>query len=257
FARRAEGYAFASDRTPARLVLPAVQSLLQGELGQLSGRRFAHARPTRCGIHGLCRAAGRHRADVQRRAAWLHSDPGQALSDRRREAARGFLAGAHRCRAAKDEGPRARHRRCRPRDWVDWFKPHTADQYAELCRCLSDPEAVQRAPPQRQGDRRRHPGQDRQDKGRLCLRAEPAAGARDPADGDLRRRVEDSPNLKTRNDKGEMVPIGSMVKISQTYGPDPVLRYNGYPAADFIGEANPAMLSSAQAMATMAELARR
>ena len=44
--------------------------------------------------------------------------------------------------------------------------------------------------------------------------------------------------MKTRNDKGEMVPIGSVVKISQTYGPDPVLRYNGYPAADFIGEAS-------------------
>ncbi len=77
------------------------------------------------------------------------------------------------------------------------------------------------------------------------------------ADGDFRKRVEDITNLKTRNDKGEMVPIGSMVKISQTFGPDPVLRYNGYPAADFIGEANPAMLSSAQAMATMVELARR
>ena len=77
------------------------------------------------------------------------------------------------------------------------------------------------------------------------------------ADGDFRKRVEDIANLKTRNDKGEMVPIGSMVKISQTFGPDPVLRYNGYPAADFIGEANPAMLSSAQAMGTMAELARR
>ena len=73
------------------------------------------------------------------------------------------------------------------------------------------------------------------------------------ADGDFRNIA----NLKTRNDNGEMVPIGSMVKISQTYGPDPVLRYNGYPAADFIGEANPAMLSSAQAMGTMAELARR
>ncbi len=72
------------------------------------------------------------------------------------------------------------------------------------------------------------------------------------ADGDFRKRVEDIANLKTRNDKGEMVPIGSIVKISQTYGPDPVLRYNGYPAADFIGEANPAMLSSAQAMGTMA-----
>src|SRR6267378_1510981 len=77
------------------------------------------------------------------------------------------------------------------------------------------------------------------------------------ADGDFRKRVEDIANLKTRRDTGEMVPIGSMVKIGQTYGPDPVLRYNGYPAADFIGEANPAMLSSAQAMGTMAELAKR
>jgi multidrug efflux pump len=36
-----------------------------------------------------------------------------------------------------------------------------------------------------------------------------------------------------------------------------VLRYNGYPAADFIGEANPAMMSSAQAMGAMTELAKR
>src|SRR5580693_1053853 len=77
------------------------------------------------------------------------------------------------------------------------------------------------------------------------------------ADGDFRKRVEDIANLKTRNDSGQMVPIGSMVKISQTYGPDPVLRYNGYPAADFIGEANPAMMSSGQAMSAMAELAKR
>ena len=77
------------------------------------------------------------------------------------------------------------------------------------------------------------------------------------ADGDFRKRVEDIANLKTRNDKGAMVPIGSMVKISQTYGPDPVLRYNGYPAADFIGEANPAMMSSGQAMGAMAGLAKR
>ena len=32
-----------------------------------------------------------------------------------------------------------------------------------------------------------------------------------------------------------MVPIGSMVTIKQTYGPDPVLRFNGYPAADLLG----------------------
>jgi len=42
--------------------------------------------------------------------------------------------------------------------------------------------------------------------------------------------------------------IGSMVKVSPTYGPDPVLRYNGYPAADLLGESDPRLLSSAQAM---------
>jgi multidrug efflux pump len=75
------------------------------------------------------------------------------------------------------------------------------------------------------------------------------------ADGDFRGKVEDIANLKTRNDRGEMVPIGSMVKLSQTYGPDPVLRYNGYPAADFMGEADPTKFSSAQAMDTIRDIA--
>src|SRR3546814_487413 len=51
------------------------------------------------------------------------------------------------------------------------------------------------------------------------------------ADARFRDDVQDIGNLRTRNDRGEMVPIGSMVKIHETYGPDPVLRYNGYPAA--------------------------
>jgi multidrug efflux pump len=76
------------------------------------------------------------------------------------------------------------------------------------------------------------------------------------ADGDFRKRVEDIANLKTRNDHGEMVPIASMVKIGQAYGPDPVLRYNGYPAADFVGDADPRLLSSAQAMDTINDLAK-
>ena len=75
------------------------------------------------------------------------------------------------------------------------------------------------------------------------------------ADGPFRDSVEDIANLKTRNDRGEMVPIGSMVTIKQTYGPDPVLRYNGYPAADLIGEADPTVLSSAQAMDKISQIA--
>lgn len=68
------------------------------------------------------------------------------------------------------------------------------------------------------------------------------------ADGDFRDSVQDIANLRTRNNRGEMVPIGSMVNITTTYGPDPVIRYNGYPAADLIGDADPRVLSSAQAM---------
>lgn len=75
------------------------------------------------------------------------------------------------------------------------------------------------------------------------------------ADGHFRKTVEDITNLKTRNVRGEMVPIGSVVKINQGFGPDPVLRYNGYPAADFIGEADPKLLSSDQAMSRITEMA--
>lgn len=71
------------------------------------------------------------------------------------------------------------------------------------------------------------------------------------ADAAFRGRVEDIANLRTRNARGEMVPIGSMVTISETYGPDPVLRYNGYPAADIAGESDPRILSSAQAMGVL------
>ncbi len=75
------------------------------------------------------------------------------------------------------------------------------------------------------------------------------------ADGPFRDSVEDIGNLRTRNDRGEMVPIGSMVSMGQTYGPDPVIRYNGYPAADLVGEADPRVLSSTQAMQALAAMA--
>ncbi|HHK7974376.1 TPA: multidrug efflux RND transporter permease subunit SdeB [Serratia marcescens] len=75
------------------------------------------------------------------------------------------------------------------------------------------------------------------------------------ADGQFRDSVEDIANLRTRNDKGEMVPIGSMVSIGTTYGPDPVIRYNGVPAADLIGDADPRVLSSTQAMGALTQMA--
>src|SRR5690606_12736475 len=77
------------------------------------------------------------------------------------------------------------------------------------------------------------------------------------ADGPFRDSVEDIANLRTRNNQGEMVPIGSMVNINTTYGPDLVIRYNGYPAADLIGDADPRVLSSTQAMTQLADMSKQ
>ncbi|RDZ26639.1 efflux RND transporter permease subunit [Lysobacter silvisoli] len=77
------------------------------------------------------------------------------------------------------------------------------------------------------------------------------------ADGSFRDSVEDIANLRTRNDRGEMVPIGSMVNVKQTFGPDPVLRYNGYPAADIAGDVDPRIMSSAQAMDVVKDVAAK
>lgn len=75
------------------------------------------------------------------------------------------------------------------------------------------------------------------------------------ADSAFRQKTEDIGNLYTRNIEGEMVPLGSMITIQHTFGPDPVIRYNGYPAADVIGDADPRMLSSGQVIAKLSEIA--
>ena len=77
------------------------------------------------------------------------------------------------------------------------------------------------------------------------------------ADAQHRNDLEDIADLRVRNQSGAMVPIGSIVDIRQTYGPDPVIRYNGYPAADLIGEADPAVMGSSQALATVAAVAQK
>ncbi|TDR47706.1 multidrug efflux pump [Tahibacter aquaticus] len=77
------------------------------------------------------------------------------------------------------------------------------------------------------------------------------------ADASFRDEVSDIANLKTRNAAGDMVPIGSVVKVGQTYGPDPVIRYNGYPAADLQGGINPHLMSSAQSVQVAGALAQQ
>ncbi len=75
------------------------------------------------------------------------------------------------------------------------------------------------------------------------------------ADAQFRDEIEDITQLRTRNADGEMVPIGSMVTVERSYGPDPVIRYNGYPASDLMGEADPRLLSSAEVIAAVEDLA--
>jgi multidrug efflux pump len=74
------------------------------------------------------------------------------------------------------------------------------------------------------------------------------------ADAQYRERPEDITRLKTRNDKGQMVPLGAFVKVTETHGPNRALRYNGYPAAEING-APAAGFSSGQAEALIAKLA--
>ncbi|MBS0632352.1 MAG: multidrug efflux RND transporter permease subunit [Verrucomicrobia bacterium] len=74
------------------------------------------------------------------------------------------------------------------------------------------------------------------------------------ADAPFREKAEDILRLKTRNSAGDLVPLGSLVKIRETYGPDRVMRYNGYPAAEINGAAAPGF-SSGQAEAIMSKLA--
>jgi hydrophobe/amphiphile efflux-1 (HAE1) family protein len=76
------------------------------------------------------------------------------------------------------------------------------------------------------------------------------------ADSQFRDDIGDISRLRTRNQAGQMVPIGSVLKVEQSYGPDPVIRYNGYPAADISAGTNPALMSSSEAIVTAARIAR-
>jgi multidrug efflux pump len=75
------------------------------------------------------------------------------------------------------------------------------------------------------------------------------------ADAPFRSQREQIAQLKVRNDKGEMIPLSSIMKIKDTYGPDRVQRYNNYVAAEMNGGPAPGV-SSGQAQAAMEEIAR-
>ena len=73
------------------------------------------------------------------------------------------------------------------------------------------------------------------------------------ADAPFRSQVDDILPLKTRNAAGEMVPLGSMISVEESFGPDIVERFNGYPSADINGGPAPGH-SSGEAQAAIKEI---
>ena len=73
------------------------------------------------------------------------------------------------------------------------------------------------------------------------------------ADQKFRLTPEQIGQLKVRNDRGEMVPLSTFVKVSDSSGPDRVMHYNGFLTAEINGAAAPGY-SSGQAEAAMERL---
>ncbi len=73
------------------------------------------------------------------------------------------------------------------------------------------------------------------------------------ADQRFRLDAEQIGRLKVRNNRGEMVPLSTFVKVADSAGPDRVMHYNGFITAEINGAPAPGY-SSGQAEAAMARL---
>lgn len=73
------------------------------------------------------------------------------------------------------------------------------------------------------------------------------------ADKQFRSTPSDILNLKTRNVDGEMIPLGSVLNVEETFGPETAMRYNAYRSADLNGNAAPGY-SSGQAQAAISKI---
>ncbi|MDO8439132.1 MAG: efflux RND transporter permease subunit, partial [Telluria sp.] len=74
------------------------------------------------------------------------------------------------------------------------------------------------------------------------------------ADAQFRSHADQIAQLKVRSDKGEMIPLSSLMRVKDSYGPDRVQRYNGYVSAEINGGAAPGV-SSGQAQAALEKIA--
>jgi multidrug efflux pump subunit AcrB len=75
------------------------------------------------------------------------------------------------------------------------------------------------------------------------------------AEGPFRNEIEDVRKLKVRNNRGGMVPLGSVATVKEITGPLILTRYNMYPAAAINGNIAPGV-SSGEAINIVARLAR-
>jgi multidrug efflux pump subunit AcrB len=69
-------------------------------------------------------------------------------------------------------------------------------------------------------------------------------------EADFRKQIEDLSGLRVRNQRGGMVPLGTLAQIRDVSGPVMIIRYNLYPSATVNFNARPG-ISSGQALETM------
>jgi multidrug efflux pump subunit AcrB len=74
-------------------------------------------------------------------------------------------------------------------------------------------------------------------------------------DAAFRTQPQSIRNIYTRNNKNEMVPLGTLLDVREVTGPDKVMHYNIYPSAEISGNTLPGV-SSGQAIGVMETLAR-
>jgi multidrug efflux pump len=73
------------------------------------------------------------------------------------------------------------------------------------------------------------------------------------ADAEFRANPEDVMQLKVRNNEGKMIPLGAVLTLKESYGPESASRYNAFRTADLNGNAAPGY-SSGEAEQAITEI---
>jgi HAE1 family hydrophobic/amphiphilic exporter-1 len=76
------------------------------------------------------------------------------------------------------------------------------------------------------------------------------------AEGQFRQRADQIKLLQVRNNNGDMIPLGAILKVAESMGPDRVIRYNLYPAAAINGGNAPGT-STGEAMALVEDMIKK